>query len=157
MIMRRIAIALVSGLLFGIGLAVSQMINPSKVLAFLDIGAIGSGGWDPSLGFVMAGALLVAAIGFRVARRRERALDGSAFAPARRGVEARLVIGSLLFGAGWGLVGFCPGPALASLAFGMSESFLFVAAMLAGMAAYRFGLQRPAGGSAITPPDTAST
>ena len=140
--MRTIVAALISGLLFGVGLAVSQMIDPRKVLGFLDIGAIPSGGWDPSLAFVMAGALGIAAIGFRAATRRERAFDGSAFAPPRREIEARLVIGSLIFGVGWGLVGFCPGPAVASLAFAAPKSFLFVAAMLAGMAAYRLGVRR---------------
>jgi uncharacterized protein len=142
--MRTTIAAFVSGLVFGIGLAVSQMINPAKVLAFLDFGGIPAGAWDPSLALVMAGALLLAGIGFRLARGRERALDGGKFAePPRREIDARLVAGALLFGAGWGLVGFCPGPALASLALGAGKSFLFVFAMLAGMAIHRYAIRAP--------------
>lgn len=146
--MRTTVAALLSGLIFGIGLAVSQMINPSKVLAFLDIGGIPANAWDPSLAFVMAGALVVTAIGYRLTRARAHALDGSGFVePPRRDIDAKLVAGALLFGAGWGLVGFCPGPAVASLAFGASKSLLFVAAMLAGMAIHRFAdrARQPAG------------
>jgi uncharacterized protein len=136
--------ALLSGLVFGVGLAVSQMINPAKVLAFLDVGGIPAGVWDPSLALVMAEALLLAGIGFRLAQGRERALDGAEFAkPPRREIDARLIAGALLFGAGWGLVGFCPGPAVASLAFGAGKSFLFVAAMLAGMAIHRYATRAP--------------
>jgi uncharacterized membrane protein YedE/YeeE len=142
--MRTAIAALLSGLIFGIGLALSQMISPAKVLAFLDFGAIATGGWDPSLAFVMAGALAVAGLGFRIAQRRTRPLDGGNFAaPPRRDIDARLVVGALVFGAGWGLVGFCPGPAVASLAFGAAKSFLFVAAMLAGMALHRFAVPAP--------------
>ena len=142
--MRTTIAALLSGLVFGIGLAVSGMINPAKVLAFLDFGGIPAGVWDPSLAFVMAGALMVAAVGFRPARGRERPLDGGSFAdPPRRDIDARLVAGALIFGAGWGLVGFCPGPAIASLAYGAGKSFLFVAAMLAGMAVHRYAMPAP--------------
>lgn len=139
--MRTTIAALLSGLVFGIGLAISGMINPAKVLAFLDFGGIPAGAWDPSLAFVMAGALAVAAVGFRLARGRDRPLDGGSFAePPRRDIDARLVAGAIIFGAGWGLVGFCPGPAIASLAFGAGKSFLFVVAMLAGMALHRYGM-----------------
>ncbi len=125
--------AFVAGLLFGVGLVVSQMIDPAKVLGFLDI----AGDWDPSLGFVMAGALAVAAPGYILARRLLRPLCADEFAsPATAEVDQRLIIGALLFGAGWGLVGYCPGPALASLGFGNRQTLLFVIAMLGGMAAY---------------------
>ena len=131
--MPSIIAALISGLLFGIGLTVSQMINPGKVIAFLDL----FGAWDPSLAFVMGGAIPVAALGYRIARRRATPLCAPAFAPpASAGIDQRLIIGAVVFGIGWGLVGYCPGPALASLGFGKSSSFLFVAAMLIGMAGY---------------------
>ncbi|MGE0279047.1 MAG: DUF6691 family protein [Rhizobiaceae bacterium] len=109
------------------------MINPAKVIAFLDL----FGAWDPSLAFVMAGAIPVAALGYRIARRRETPLCATTFStPASAGIDRRLVIGAVIFGIGWGLVGYCPGPALASLGFGKGPSFLFVAAMLIGMAGY---------------------
>jgi uncharacterized membrane protein YedE/YeeE len=129
-----ILVALVAGLFFGLGLTVSAMINPAKVLGFLDF----TGNWDPSLAFVMAGAIPVAAIGFILARRRPVPLCAPAFSgPAKTRVEAALVSGAVLFGIGWGLVGYCPGPALASLGFGNWRTLLFVAAMLAGMGAFR--------------------
>jgi uncharacterized membrane protein YedE/YeeE len=121
------------GLLFGIGLIVSGMTDPGKVLGFLDL----AGNWDPSLLFVMGGATLVAAIGFALARRRGRTLTGAPVRlPAATAIDRRLVIGSLVFGAGWGLAGFCPGPALASLGTGRSEPLLFSLAMVAGMAVF---------------------
>jgi uncharacterized membrane protein YedE/YeeE len=127
-------IALLAGGIFGIGLVAAEMTNPAKVLAFLDLG----GTWDPSLAFVMAGAVLVAAVAFRLAGRRERSLLGAAMqvpAPAR--IDRRLVLGALAFGAGWGLAGFCPGPAVAalgvSLAAGNVKPLIFAAAMVAGM------------------------
>ncbi|MCW3474204.1 DUF6691 family protein [Limobrevibacterium gyesilva] len=132
--MPRFLAALASGLLFGLGLTVSGMINPAKVLGFLDL----AGAWDPSLAFVMAAAIPVAAAGFAVARHRPAPLCAPAFSgPARTGVDSRLVIGAMLFGIGWGLVGYCPGPAVASLAFGGWQAAVFVAAMLAGMGAFR--------------------
>ena len=110
------------------------MIDPAKVLAFLDI----AGNWDPSLAFVMIGAIPVAAIGFRATRARPApVLDIEFHGPTRTRVDAGLVIGSTLFGIGWGLVGYCPGPALTSLALGRWQSFVFVAAMLVGMLGYR--------------------
>jgi len=126
--------ALLAGTLFGLGLAVSQMINPAKVLAFLDI----AGRWDPSLALVMAGALGVTALGYRLALRRPAPLLAERFeVPTLREIDRRLLAGAAVFGIGWGLVGFCPGPAIASLAFGVKESLIFVAAMLAGMALFR--------------------
>jgi uncharacterized membrane protein YedE/YeeE len=131
--MSRILIALVAGLLFGLGLTVSQMISPAKVLGFLDL----FGDWDPSLAFVMLGAIPVAAIGYRLARLSSAPLCAAAFAvPTQSKIDGRLVGGAILFGIGWGLVGYCPGPALASVGLGNSATLLFVAAMLVGMAGF---------------------
>lgn len=133
-------IALAAGVLFGIGLYVSQMVDPAKVLSFLDV----AGDWDPSLAFVMGGALAVTALGNVLARRRTAPLAAPQFQwPTDRRVDARLVGGAALFGAGWGLVGFCPGPALAALAFGSWHVLLFVAAMALGMAAHAYLLRTP--------------
>ncbi len=129
----RIVNAFVCGLVFGLGLILSGMANPAKVLGFLDL----TGRWDPSLAFVMAGAVALAAIGFRLSRTRRTSVLGAPMQlPTARGVDARLVAGSLVFGAGWGLAGFCPGPALVSAGSGQPRAWLFVAAMLAGMALY---------------------
>ncbi|CAJ0712325.1 MULTISPECIES: DUF6691 family protein [Ralstonia] len=133
-----IVIALVAGLLFGAGLIVSGMANPAKVLGFLDL----FGQWDPSLAFVMAGAIAVGVIAFFVARRRGRSWLGTPIQlPSATGVTARLVLGSAVFGIGWGLAGFCPGPALVALGAGVPKAVGFVAAMLAGMAVFSW-LQR---------------
>lgn len=122
--------AFTAGLLFASGLILSGMSNPAKVLAFLDL----AGRWDPSLIFVMAGAILVAAIAFRVGGARARTVfGGNIHLPGAKHIDARLVAGSLVFGVGWGLVGYCPGPALASLGVGGWPTLLFVAAMIAGM------------------------
>src|SRR5690348_5421484 len=132
--MQRALAAFVAGLVFGLGLVVSQMIDPAKVLGFLDT----AGNWDPSLAYVMIGAIPVAAIGLPATRTRGAPLLDSGFhGPARTRIDTGLVIGSSLFAIGWGLVGFCPGPALTSLALGRWQSFVFVAAMLAGMLGYR--------------------
>jgi uncharacterized membrane protein YedE/YeeE len=132
--MRTHLIALAAGLLFGVGLAVSGMYDPAKVLGFLDIGAIGSGGWDPSLAFVMVGGLAVTLPAFQYAKRRVRPIAAPQFqAPAADAVDRRLMLGALIFGIGWGIVGYCPGPALAALAFGATGTILFVLAMVAGM------------------------
>ncbi len=144
--------ALLSGLLFGLGLTVSGMVNPAKVLGFLDF----AGHWDPSLALVMVSAIPVAALGFAVGRRRRTPLYSPAFSgSAKSRVDARLVSGAVLFGIGWGLAGFCPGPALASLGFGGWRVLVFVAAMLAGMAAFsvlnRLVLTRPGMATAATP------
>jgi uncharacterized protein len=122
--------SLLSGLLFGLGLIVSGMADPDKVLAFLDL----AGPWDPSLAFVMAGAIAVGALAFAVARRRSVSLLGLPMKlPNLRHVDRRLVIGSLLFGAGWGIAGFCPGPALVALGTGEDQAVIFTIAMLGGM------------------------
>jgi hypothetical protein len=135
-----------AGLLFGAGLAISQMVDPAKVLAFLDVGAIPSGGWDPSLAFVMGGALAVAALGFRLAAARSRPLQAPVFhLPTRRDIDWRLASGAVLFGVGWGLVGYCPGPAIASLVYGLGDTVVFVVAMVAGMALYHLTFERGAG------------
>ena len=132
--MIRSASALLAGTVFGLGLAVSQMINPAKVLAFLDL----LGRWDPSLALVMAGAVGVAFAGFRLASRRSKPVLGEKFdLPRAMAIDGRLGLGAALFGIGWGLVGFCPGPALASLAYGRKESVVFVVAMFAGMWLHR--------------------
>jgi len=121
------------GLLFGIGLCLAGMTNASKVLAFLDLG----GAWDPSLAFVMGGAIAVAFVAFRITARRGLSLSGGALhLPTVRAIDARLVGGSLLFGAGWGLVGLCPGPAIADIGFLDRRAALFVLAMAVGMALY---------------------
>ncbi|MBI1775876.1 MAG: YeeE/YedE family protein [Proteobacteria bacterium] len=131
--MARILVALVAGLLFGLGLVVSQMVNPGKVLGFLDL----LGDWDPSLAFVMAGAIPVAAIGYRLARASAAPFCAPAYAAPTQGrIDGSLVGGAILFGIGWGLVGYCPGPALAGLGLGNSGTHLFLAAMLAGMAGF---------------------
>ncbi|MGO9133061.1 MAG: DUF6691 family protein [Methylovirgula sp.] len=132
--MKTLVAAFLCGLIFGIGLIVAQMSNPAKVLNFLDI----AGAWDPSLAFVMIGAIPVAAIGFALSRRRKAPLLAEKFqTPAATKIDLPLVIGAALFGIGWGLVGFCPGPALTALGFGRSEAAIFVAAMLAGMALFQ--------------------
>ncbi|MDP2372523.1 DUF6691 family protein [Reyranella sp.] len=132
--MLRIVAAVAAGLLFGAGLTVSQMVSPAKVIGFLDV----AGNWDPSLAFVLAGAVGTVALGFLVVRRHLSApLFAAAFdPPSARGIDRNLVFGAMLFGIGWGLVGLCPGPALAALAIAPAKVALFVAAMLAGMAGF---------------------
>ena len=118
------------GVLFGLGLMVSGMTNPAKITAFLDL----AGPWDPSLIFVMGGAVLVGFIAFYLAKKRtESFLGGAMHIPTRRDIDRPLIIGSALFGVGWGLAGFCPGPALVSLGTGELKAVVFVIAMLAGM------------------------
>ena len=122
--------ALGAGTVFGLGLAVSQMVNPAKVLGFLDV----LGAWDPSLALVLGGAVAVAFVGYRLALRAEKPLLADAFAlPTRTDIDAPLIVGPAIFGIGWGLVSLCPGPALASFAYLRWESLGFVAAMVAGM------------------------
>ena len=133
--MARALAALVAGALFGAGFIVSGMINPAKVQAFLDV----AGAWDPSLAFVMLGAVAVTLLGYRLALRRGAPLFEARFAlPTRTDVDLRLLGGSALFGAGWGLAGFCPGPALSGLAFGAGQTIVFVIAMAAGMIVARW-------------------
>ena len=121
------------GLIFGIGLILAGMTNPAKVIGFLDI----TGTWDPSLAFVMGGAILVAIIAFRFAKKRTaNFLGGAMRMPTSDMIDKRLVIGSLLFGAGWGMAGFCPGPALTSIGTGNPKAVIFVIAMIVGMAIF---------------------
>jgi uncharacterized protein len=130
---KRLVVAFVCGALFAVGLAISGMTHPTKVRAFLDF----TGAWDPSLAFVMAGGVLVNVLLFRVALRRGTPLLAGAFAlPDRRAIDARLVGGAALFGVGWGLGGFCPGPAIVSVAGGAAPVIVFVVAMLGGIALY---------------------
>jgi uncharacterized protein len=125
--------AFFSGLVFGLGLLVSGMANPDKVLSFLDI----AGAWDPSLAFVMAGAIAVGLIAFTLIKGRTHSLLGEPLRlPVKTDLDRRLILGSLGFGVGWGLAGFCPGPALVALGAGAPKAAVFVAAMLAGMAIY---------------------
>jgi uncharacterized membrane protein YedE/YeeE len=126
----KILTALMAGLLFGIGLIVSGMANPAKVLAFLDL----AGNWDPSLAFVMGGGLLIAALAFPFVMKRPRSVLGDAMhLPTATKIDRRLVLGGMTFGVGWGLAGYCPGPAVVSLAYGGAKPWLFFVAMLAGM------------------------
>lgn len=132
------------GLLFGAGLAFSHMMDPVYVLGFLDV----AGDWNPTLLFVMGGAVAAAAPGFVLARKRLHPLLGGAFqVPTRRDIDGRLLAGALLFGIGWGIAGLCPGPALAGLSTGMWQFLVFVPAMLAGMALHD-GASRILGGRA---------
>lgn len=125
--------SLLAGLVFGLGLIVSGMANPAKVLGFLDL----TGHWDPSLAFVMAGAISVGAVAFTVAQRRTVSFLGAEMRlPSARHIDGRLVLGSVLFGIGWGVAGFCPGPALVALGMGEVKALVFVAAMLVGMGAF---------------------
>lgn len=136
------------GLLFGVGLVVSGMSNPAKVLNFLDI----AGTFDPSLAFVMAGAVIVAFLGFRLALSRPAPVLESRFhLPTRTDIDARLVFGPALFGIGWGLGGFCPGPAFSALGLGAPGTLIFVPAMLAGMWVARLVAEQA--GSACRTPD----
>lgn len=125
--------SLLAGLVFGLGLIVSGMADPAKVLGFLDLG----GAWDPSLAFVMAGAIAVGAVAFAVARQRTVSFLGAAMQlPTSRDIDGRLVIGSVVFGIGWGVAGFCPGPGLVALGMGEAKALVFVLAMLVGMGAF---------------------
>jgi len=122
-----------AGLIFGLGLLLSGMTDPGKVQAFLDL----AGHWDPSLAFVMGGGVLVGVLGFGIAKRKNKSLSGQVFHwPELRHVDRTLVLGSLIFGIGWGLAGFCPGPALVSMASGEAKAFVFVLAMLSGIVCF---------------------
>ncbi|WP_323777600.1 DUF6691 family protein [Leisingera sp.] len=129
--MLRIILAMIAGSLFGAGLMLSGMTDTEKVQGWLDI----FGHWDPTLGFVMGGALLPMALAWRLAEGRKPAAGGSFPALPRAGLDRRLILGSILFGAGWGLAGFCPGPAIASLSYNGWQGALFVSAMACGMIA----------------------
>lgn len=130
--------ALIAGLLFGLGLTISEMVNPAKVLAFLDL----FGNWDPSLAFVMGAALIVTAMGYRLVWTRKRPVFADRFqVPGNRHIDTRLAVGAVLFGIGWGLIGLCPGPAISALTFGGAPVFLFLGAMAVGMGVFE-GLDR---------------
>ena len=138
--------ALLAGAVFGIGLIVSGMADPAKVLGFLDL----AGNWDPSLAFVMGGAILVGVFAFNFARNRTASLLGLQMRlPAATQVDRRLVGGGLLFGIGWGIAGFCPGPALVALGMGEQKAMVFVAAMLAGMALFELLERRDVNRTAV--------
>ena len=142
------------GLVFGLGLLISGMSNPAKVLNFLDFGGIGAGTWDPSLAFVMAGAVAVTFIGYRLVLKRSQPLLAERFhVPAKAEIDPRIIIGPAIFGVGWGLAGFCPGPALTALGFGSKAALLFVVAMLAGMVLARWVARRPSLSGIVTPAD----
>jgi len=129
----RLVLALASGLLFGLGLVAGGMTDPAKIKAFLDL----AGRWDPSLAFVMAGAIAIGLPAFALAKRRSTSWSGERMElPASNTVDRRLLAGGLLFGIGWGIAGFCPGPALVAMSFGPSAAWIFGVAMLAGMVAH---------------------
>ena len=128
--MRNLVPGLIVGVIFGAGLALSDMVNPARVQAFLDV----AGAWDPTLMFVMGAALVPSAIAYLLRRRMTRPLLGERFSiPESRTLDRQLLIGAAMFGIGWGLAGFCPGPAVAGLVLGAWQPWLFVGAMLAGM------------------------
>ncbi len=133
------AVEFAVGLLFGWGLILAGMTDPGKVIGFLDL----AGAWDPSLAFVMGGAIAVGFFAFALAKKRTTNLFGGALhLPTSRDIDRPLVIGALLFGAGWGLAGFCPGPGIVSMAAGEFKGLVFVAAMVAGMAVFEFTNKR---------------
>lgn len=128
-------VSLLTGVLFGAGLAISSMVDPARVLGFLDV----TGEWDPTLAFVMGGALLVTVPGFYFLLKRGRPLLCSGFElPVKQHIDSRLVTGALLFGVGWGLAGLCPGPALVNLISGILPIYWFIAAMITGMIVFRW-------------------
>lgn len=136
--MNRVLIALFAGALFGAGLAISGMADPMRVKAFLDL----FGAWDPTLAFVMGGAIIPMAIAWRVQRRMAKPLADASFAlPGTTQIDGKLAIGAVLFGMGWGISGLCPGPALADLALAPAQAAIAVAAMIVGMMAHRFAFK----------------
>ena len=138
--MLRTFVAFFAGALFGLGLAISGMMNPAKVVGFLDV----AGDWDPTLAFVMGGALLVTMPAFHLILGRPRPVLTDGFAlPTKSTLDGRLLGGAALFGVGWGLSGFCPGPAVAALITGLTPVFVFVAAMMAGMVLYAWVFEPP--------------
>ncbi len=133
--MNRVFAALVAGVFFGVGLALSGMIDPNKVLNFLDV----AGNWDPSLALVMGGALSITFIAFGIIPKRDRPLFDEKFRlPTRRDIDRPLIMGAILFGAGWGIAGYCPGPALASFGMGLMDPIILIASMILGFIAQRY-------------------
>lgn len=149
-----ILVSLGAGLVFGIGLILSGMTRPAKVVGFLDV----LGDWDPSLGFVMAGAIAVHFLAYRLVPRLRRPVWAASFSlPSRRDVDWRLISGAALFGAGWGLGGYCPGPALTSVFAGASSTLIFTGAMLAGMWAYSLWETARSASRPAAPADASTT
>lgn len=137
--MKQNLLALVAGLLFGLGLCISEMASPGKVLNFLDV----AGNWDPSLMLVMGGALGVTMVAFRFILKRQAPLFSPEFKlPDGSNVDKRLLLGATLFGMGWGLIGYCPGPAITALGFGLSYPMIAFVAMIAGFMTHRFIFER---------------
>lgn len=146
--MARMLVAILTGIIFGLGLAISGMMNPAKVIGFLDV----AGNWDPTLAFVMGGALLITIPAFRLILSRPCPVLSNRFElPRKTSLDVRLLGGSALFGVGWGLSGFCPGPAVAALAAGLTPVFVFVAAMTLGMAIYAYIFEPPFNSAANRP------
>lgn len=137
---------LVTGIIFGVGLAVSQMTNPEKVLSFLDV----FGQWDPSLLFTMGAAVLVSFSGYRLVTHGRPVLDERLHLPTRSDIDGRLLAGALIFGAGWGIAGYCPGPAIAGLTSGIHEPLVFVSAMIIGGMLERLRASRDDGVERLT-------
>ena len=137
--MFKILSALVAGVVFGVGLALSQMVNPNKVINFLDI----TGQWDPSLMFVLGGAVLTTTVAYRfIFSKNKPVFDNDFQLPTLLKIDRQLLIGAVLFGAGWGVIGYCPGPVVASLGFGFEEPLIVVISMLAGMLLCRAIIRR---------------
>lgn len=153
-----ILLQFVIGLVFGLGLILSGMSNPAKVLNFLDVAGIPAGTWDASLAFVMAGAVAVTFIGFKRVLKLAHPLFAERFyVPTRNDIDSKIIVGPAIFGIGWGLAGFCPGPALTALGFGSTSAFIFVAAMCAGMVLARFVAHLPSLTRSVTPADPLET
>jgi uncharacterized protein len=141
--MKSMLVAILSGLLFGAGLVVSDMINPARVLAFLDV----AGAWDPSLALVLGGALIPSSLAYLIRRRMAAPIVATRFeVPTAVTIDRRLITGAALFGIGWGAVGLCPGPAIAASTTGQWQILVFVVAMVGGMASFRVLQDRQAGG-----------
>ncbi len=142
----------VIGLIFGIGLVIAGMSNPAKVLNFLDLAAMPAGAWDPSLAFVLVGAIAVTFIGFRMVLKRPQPIFGEKFhLPTATDMDARIIAGPVIFGVGWGLVGLCPGPAFTALGGGSWFAVTFVSAMLIGMVVARWLANRQSLAGLVTP------
>jgi uncharacterized membrane protein YedE/YeeE len=149
-----VLVQFIIGVIFGLGLVLSGMSDPAKVLNFLDFAAIRTGSWDPSLAFVIAGAIAVTFAGYKLALKRTQPILGEKFyLPTRDDIDARVIAGPAIFGIGWGLSGFCPGPAITALGFGTKAAVIFVIAMLAGMWLARFIASRPSMSGIVTPAD----
>jgi uncharacterized membrane protein YedE/YeeE len=142
---QRAVIALLSGILFGLGMGYSQMIDPEKVIGFFDF----AGNWDPTLAFVMGGAVVVTATAYRlIFQRSAPVFDTKFYVPTRKDIDRPLILGAALFGVGWGIGGYCPAPAISALVLGSLNPFLFIAAMIAGSFTYKWVSYRTAAQSA---------